>query len=85
VARASFSVALVIAGSVIAVLCVAHRHGRSNGAAHANVISAASPVASIIVTGNVPIAAVWHNDQRLKHYLPTRHPLHASLPLTKKT
>jgi hypothetical protein len=58
VARASFSVALAIAGSVIAVLCVAHEHGRSNGAAHANVISAAPPDASIIVTGSAPIAVV---------------------------
>jgi hypothetical protein len=55
--RASFFVALAIAGSAIAVPPVAHERGPNKGDSRVSVISAAPPGASIIETGNVPIAA----------------------------
>jgi hypothetical protein len=58
VARVSFCVVPVIVGSLIAAWRVAHRRAHSNGVRPANVISAALPDASIIVTGSALIAVV---------------------------
>jgi hypothetical protein len=67
-ARVSFCVALVTVGKPIAVLRVAHGRARGNGVRHANVINAAPPGGSIIVTVSALTAVGWPANGTQPHH-----------------
>jgi hypothetical protein len=85
VARASFFVAPVIAGSVIAVLPVAIERELNKGAWRGGVISAAPPDGSIIAPGSGPTAAVWPVGDTFRQHLPACRPICLSPSRSKKT